>query len=276
MKITEIPHDCDKFFLNGDLVSMQNYVVINDQKEIFRNGVRLDIKVDYSYSHPKVSIISSNQFLLVDSDKPKNSSDTSPNAWVINNNGEIEQSFFLGVVHRMITTNNYIICSYTDSQLDSNWKYGQNGLVVFDFNGKSLFEYYRDEEKSKWLNFLENYAFFKKNDQLIYYLPFHNDSIVAFSLVDFSSNVLLQFSFPKNHSLGYPKAFSKKGNDWFFITPDRENSNSSIFKLDTQKQIQQIGTCCYSNSPKGFKGGKFFVPFSGGFGNQRKCQLVEI
>jgi len=277
MKITEISHDCDKFFLNGDFVSMNNYVVINDRNEIIRNGKILEKKGDYSIGHPKLSIISSNLFILVDGDMP---SDTGPNAWVINNKGLIENSFFLGGVNRMITTKNHIICSYSGSAFDTDLKYGQNGLVVFDFNGKSLFEYYRDEEKSKWINFFkENYAFLKKNEDLIYYLPYENYSIVAFSLVDFSSKVLFQLPDEKvlnNDSFWNPHAFSKKGNDWFFITPDRENSNSRIFKMDAQKRIEQIGTCCFSFFPKGLKDGRFFVPFSGGFGHQRKCQLIEI
>lgn len=279
MKITELPHDCDTFFLNGDFVTIENYVLINDRKEIFRNGKLLKINGDCSFDYPKVKIISSNQFILVDSEKPISSTDQRPNAWIVNNQGEIEQSFYLGCVHRMITTENYIICSYSDSVLGTEWKYGQNGLVVFDYNGSSQFEYYRDEEKNKRINFMENYAFLKKDEDTIYYMPYMDFPIVEFSLVDFSSKVL--FRLPnleklKNDSFWNPKAFSKKGNDWFFITPDIENSNSRIFKMNTQNKIEEIGKCCLSFFPKGLQDGSFFIPFSGGLGNQRRCQFIEI
>ena len=279
MKITNFSYNCDKFFLNGDFVSMDNYVIINDRKEIFRNGALLKVKVDCTFDFPKVKILSSNQFILIDINKPINAIDQRHNAWIINNQGTIEQSFYLGDVNRIIATKKNIICSYSGSEFDTNWKYGQHGLVVFDYNGQSKFEYYRDEPKSKWLIFIENYAFLEKDENAIYYMPYPGFPIVEFHLADFSSKIVCQLpdeSELKSNFFWNPKAFSKKGTDWFFITPDRENDNSRIFKMDAQKRIIQIGTCCFSNFPKGLKGGRFFIPFSGGNGKVRKCQLIEL
>ena len=279
MKKTEIPIDCDKYFLNGDFISQENYVLINDRKQIFRNGELLEIKGNYTFVFPKVRIISDNQFLLVDSEKPYEANNKDPNAWVINNNGKIEYALFLGSVNQMILTKKHIIASYSDSQLDTHWKYGQNGLVVFDFEGNSLFEYYRDEGKSKCLNFIENYAFLEKDKDTIYYMPYEKFPIVEFSLIDFSSKVLFNLPDEKSIEMNHfwnPKAFSKKGENWYFITPDIENNFSRIFKMNLKMEIEEIGTCCFSHFPKGLKEGCFFVPFSGGKGLQRKCQYIEV
>ena len=110
-------------------------------------------------------------------------------------------------------------------------------------------------------------------------MPYPGFPIVEFHLADFSSKIVCQLpdeSELKNNFFWNPKAFSKKGTDWFFITPDRENDNSRIFKMDAQKRIIQIGTCCFSNFSKGLTSGRFFVPFSGGNGKVRKCQLIEL
>ena len=242
MKISEIPHGCDQFFLNGDFISTDNYVIINDREEVFRNGKLLEIKGMHSFEFSTVSIISSELFILVDGGKHSNYKESEDNAWIINDNGDIIKSFYLGNVHRMITTKNYIICSYTDAELDTNWKYGQNGLVVFDYDGKSQFEYYRDELKYKWLRFIENYAFLKKDENTIYYMPYDGFPIVEFNLSDFSSKVVFQIPDPEelnNNLFWNPKAFSQKGNDWYFITPNFKDWNSIIFKMDHKKQIEQ-------------------------------------
>lgn len=279
MKIINIPIDCNNYFLNGDFISEENYVLINDRNQIFRNGKLLKIKDNYSFNFPKVRIISEDKFLLVDSDKPYESRHTKSNAWIINNKGRAEYSFYLGIVNRIIVTRKYIIASYTDYQLDTNWRYGQNGIVVFDFKGNSLFEYYRDEERSKRLNFIENYAFLEKDEQTIYYMPYQKFPIIEFSLIDFSSKVLLHLPDEDEIEMNKfwnPKAFSKKGENWYFVTPDIENGFSRIFKMGSKNEVEEIGKCCFSHFPKGMKEGKFFIPFSGGNGFQKRCQFIEI
>lgn len=258
---------------------MDNYVVINDRKEVFRNGDLIELEKKCSLVLPKVKIISSEYFLLIDSEKPYQSKKREPNAWIINNKGRVENYFYLGSVRQVITTQNHIVCSYSDSQLGTNCEFGQHGIVVFDTSGNSQFEYYRDEDKSSQLGWIENYAFFKEDNNSIHYMPYSTFAIIEFSLIDNSSKILIDL--PKeeelqNNSFWNPKAFSKKDKDWLFITPDIENFNSRIFKMNTRKTIEQIGTCCFSHFPQGLKNGRFFVPFSGGKGNHRKCQFIEI
>jgi len=279
MKITEIQFECDKYFIGGDFKSNDNYVIVNDRSQIFRNGKLIKIDLDLTFKNLAVSIISDNQFLLIEREiSNKESIDKIPNAYLINDKGKIENTFYLGSVNKIISTKKHIICSYSDAQLDTNFTYAKNGLVVFDLAGNSLFEYYRDEEKSKWLNFIYNYAFYEGDDETIYYLPYTNWQIIEFNLNDFSSKVI--FKLPKSekiiNSFWNPHGFSNKDDNWFFITPDYEKWCSRIFKMNFKKEIEEIGKCCISHSPKSLKGGKFFVPFTGGNSKQRKCQLIEI
>jgi len=279
MKLRELPHSCDKFYLDGGYVSRNNYVVINDRNEVFRNGRLIRLAEECSLGHPKVQIISPEYFLLIDSDKDSPSEDRVPNAWVVNNEGGIEKSFYLGPVHRVIVTKNNIVCSYTDSVLFTNSEFGKNGLVVFDMSGKSLFEYYRDEKEDEKLNWIENYAFLAAGKHSVYYLPLYTCAIIELSLIDFSSKIILELPKAeelKNDEFWNPKAFSKKGDDWIFITPGIDRLSSRIFLLNPKGEVEEIGRCCFSGFPKGKKGGKFFVPFSGGPGKDRKCQNVEV
>lgn len=50
MKIIEIHLDCDDYFLDGDGVSFNNYAVINDRKQIYRNGENLQLKEKYLWT----------------------------------------------------------------------------------------------------------------------------------------------------------------------------------------------------------------------------------
>ena len=279
MKITELPHSCDEFYFDGDYVSIDNYVLVNDRKEVFRNGNLLKLEKECSLEHPRVQIISPEYFLLIDSEKRSPLERQEPNAWIVNNSGGIEKSFYLGGVHKVIVTENNIVCSYTDSELFTNSEYGGDGLVVFDMNGESLFEYYRDEKEDKKLNWIENYAFLEGGDNSVYYMPLFLLSIIELNLTDFYSKIILELpkaEEQKNNDFCNSKAFSKKGEDWIFITPSIDRLSSRMFLLNPKRDGEEIGRCCFSNFPKGKKGGKFFVPFSGGPGKDRKCQFVEI
>lgn len=243
MKITEIAHNCKDYFYDGDFVSSDNYVLINDCKEVFRNGQKIELEKCCSLDFPRVSIISSEQFILVDSEKPYKFGEGQANAWIINNEGKVEKSLYLGSVHKLITTSKYIVCSYTDGTLFTDWKYAQNPLVIFDFDGLSQFEYNKDVKQIDWIEMIENYSFLEKDKNTVYYLPYDSFPVVELSLKDFSSKVVLYLPNEKEIQNGLfwnPKAFTKKGEDWFFITPNLENKNSNIFKNNRKCQLVEV------------------------------------
>ena len=147
MKITELQHDCDAFFLAGDFISTHNYVVINDRKEIFRNGEPLVLREPMIWENPRVQILSDTRFLMVEPDDD-NPSPSVPNAFILTETGEVEKAFCLGDVHQMIATETSLVISSSECT-DSN------RLAVFDFDGKRLYEYDQQAAESNKVNFWE-------------------------------------------------------------------------------------------------------------------------
>lgn len=282
MKIVEFPINCIQYFKNGDAQSSQDYVLITDDNKIYRNERLIQINGNYSLGYPKVSIISDELFLLVENEYYENKDFDGNNAWLINRSGEIVHSFFVGSPHRMIFAGSKIVMSYDEAQLDTGASFGTNGLAVFDLNGSCLFEYYRDTKRTDWIPMMENYAFLKKDDKTVYFMPICGGAgdfpIVELNLVDFTTKVLFYLVEKGDRYLKQlPHAFSKKEDKWYFLSRHVEDfTHSVIFELNEDKQLVEIGKCAYSVFPKGLPNGKFFIPFTGGSASGLKSQLVEI
>lgn len=282
MKITELPYSCDGWFPDCDYISEDNHVVINDRKEIFRNGNQLKLPKECTAEFPKTRILTKDHFLLIDSAKPDHSDDEAANAWVVNTNGKVEKSIFLGGVHRMFITPSLILASYTDSQLSYDVKYGKHGIVAFDLNFNSLFEYFRDIDMKDRVSMIENYGFFVDSDSKIYFLPYPKFSIEELDMENLSSREVVLL--PSYEELGMPEfwnpnSFLKKDDDWYFITKDYQDASaffSRIFKMTPQKKIEEIGQCCFSYNPQGYAGGRFVVPNHHAIGNYKRCQIIEL
>ncbi|MEL6628073.1 MAG: hypothetical protein AAFQ92_21290 [Bacteroidota bacterium] len=107
-----------------------------------------------------------------------------------------------------------------------------------------------------------HYAFLKKDEQTVFFMPYEDFPIIEFSLVDYAAKQVAQL--PDDAVLDMPrfwnpKAFTQKGYNWYFITPDHESVCSRIFCMSSHPEIEEIGQYCYSISPKGIQGGKFKV-----------------
>ncbi|MFK7969601.1 MAG: hypothetical protein AB8F95_04495 [Bacteroidia bacterium] len=271
MKITELPHTCDQYFLDGSFVSMNNYVVINDRMEVFRNGKVITLQEPILTKWLRVRVLSPNRFLVV-ADHFE-TGEENPNGWIINNEGLIEKAIYLDDVYCVFSTEKYIITS-------SNESVYPNRIAVFDWNGKEVFIYDNEaQEKTNSPGFWENYAFLGKDERSIYFMPYTDFPLIEFNLIDFSAKVVATVPSEKelgNDSFWNPKAFTKKGEDWYFITPDYDHFCSRVFRMNPAKEIEEIGQCCFSILPKGLPGGKFFVPYSGNNPNNNTCQIVEI
>lgn len=279
MKITEILLDCEDHFLDGDFVSMENYLLINSNQQVIRNGGFLKVKGEISLQYPRVKIISSEKFILVEGEGISNHKENKPNAWIISNDGTIEHSFFIGAINKLITTNRFIIASYHDSAMGLGQEYANNQIVVFDHSGLKLFGYRENDDEKKKVAFQQNYAFFKENEKCIYFLPYPGFSIVKFNLLDFTSQTI--FELPKDQSaipnaFWNPVAFSKRGENWYFLTSDSESLVSRLFRVDSNMLIEEMGDFHFSTNPKGLKDGRFFIPFELGNTVKKRCKIVEV
>jgi len=130
-------------------------------------------------------------------------------------------------------------------------------------NPTFYFKYYNNDYKSKIIQWWEVYSFLCSREDVIYLQVYPGMSIVKFKLNNFESRV--NYEMPTEKELNQndfwnPKAFTKVGDDWYFITPDRDNVISKIFKMDSNKGIELFGTCRFSQTPKGMKDGMFILP----------------
>ncbi len=258
---------------DGDFLSPDDYILITDQGKIYRNTKEILHSIKFSeHLFPRIRIITENRFIVTDGELLTGED----NAWIFDESGKIEKSFYIGSALKMLVTKTRIIVSYSDAQLDSNWKHATNALVIFDYEGNSLFEYYRDMKEEDRVAILENYALLKKDENTIYFMPIcfsstHSFPIVELSLIDYSQKVLFylidedrkeKFIPEKFYN---PSAFTKKGDKWYFLSrdtgdPEHKNLRSVIFEMDSNRHIREIGECAFSVRMRGLPNGKFSVP----------------
>jgi hypothetical protein len=299
MTINEIKHPFNSRIHDGDIISKTNFLLIDDENRIYRNGKKINIKLKLEW--PIVRIISDDFFILIDSD----SSMQKDNAWIINNNGTIERSFYIGNATDVILTKTHIVASYSKCSLDTSRIFtisyknpdyetcleklsskkalSREGLAVFDFRGNCLFKYMTDASDEDFIPFMEVCSFLKKDEDTIYLLPYlFNDglAILEFSLKNYSlKNVLnLEEIVAENY---FPRAMTKKHGNWYFLMTNYEemekgdinNLKSHLFKMKSSQRLEKLGECCFSVKMHGNYDGSFSVPLGVKDNNQNSCYL---
>lgn len=99
-------------------------------------------------------------------------------------------------------------------------------------------------------------------------MPYPEFSIIELDLRTFEHRRIL--TLPETTQEFRPRAFSQKGDEWYFICPDYSNDVESkhvthLVKLRpnlTLETLEQFDY--YSAQGKGIMGGRFFLPYSGG------------
>jgi len=290
MIIHEIPHPFSQFMRDGDILSPNNFLLIDEKNTIYRNGVKINIQLDIKY--PIVRIISDDYFLLIDGDNDK----VKNNAWIIHTNGTIENSFYIGQATNVILTKSNLIVAYSESSLDTDRMFRNNhiskerykkdvsseGLAVFDFQGNCLFKYMTDAKDPEFIPFIEICSFLKKDEDNIYLLArlfTRGIAILEFNSKNYTMKNILNI--PEIFDYDLPKAMTKKNDDWYFLATnpnyieiEEGNFNSLksyLFKLDKMLLIEKIGECCFSNKMHGNNDGSFSVPLSIKNDDQNSC-----
>ncbi|WP_348715795.1 hypothetical protein [Tenacibaculum sp. 190130A14a] len=201
-----------------DTIDFKDVIYITEDNEIYRKERLVKVIGLPVLVAPIVKIVSKELFILINKNESREN-----NCWLIDNYGNIEKSFFIDCPLELITTQKYIIASYSDSMMDIGSEFGDAQLVVFDYQGNIVFKYNSDKNKSR-IEFLEIKCFLKKDESTILFMSYgktksKNDfSIVSFSLIDFSSRELFELSDLKikNEKL-YFTAFIVKHDQWFFL-----------------------------------------------------------
>ncbi len=220
-----------------------------------------------------MKLLTNEKFIFIDGGK--NGNDKVTNAWIINENLKVEKSLTLGSVQNIIFNDKNFICSYSDADTS---KIGNTGLTVFNQDSEQIFNYYKNDYKEKEIKWYQVYSFLKEQDDKIFYMVYPSFSIIQFDK-KFNSKIICEVPDEetiKRDAFWNPKAFTRKGDDWYFLTPDREEIISRIFKMDKNKKIECIGTCGFSSTPKGLENGRFFVPIHNPNQRKGKFEIIEV
>ncbi|BDD03887.1 hypothetical protein [Aureibacter tunicatorum] len=286
MTINEIKQSFNTAILDGDIISKTNFLFIDDENIVNRNGKKINLGLKLEW--PIIRIISNDYFILVDRDS---SSNKKINAWIINTNGTIESSFYIGNALDLIVTQNGIVTSYSKCSLDTSRIFSttyrspnyvsdieeasskkfihSEGLAVFDFKGNCLFKYMSDSRGKNFIPFKEIYSFLKKDENTIYLLADLFEG--GFTILEFSLNNYnvkkkqnLKEIIPKNH---LPRAMTKIDNTWYFLMinfeemekGDLDNLKTYLFKMKNTQILDKVGECCFSVKMHGNLGGSFSI-----------------
>jgi hypothetical protein len=283
MQIFDIKHPFDTFIDSGDIKSEKNFLLIDDQNNIYRNNQKIDVPL--LLLSPIARIISDKYFLLVDSEREYE------NAWIINNSGIILHSFYVGNARNIVLTKSNIIIAYSKCDLDINIRYpyeyinpeykeilaveqkaiSSECFAVFDFEGNCLFAYMTDAKDDNFVELQEVTSFLKKDDETIYLLVYLFDGylvVLELNLKNYAIKEVLSLE-AFSESVYSLRAMTKKNNDWYFLATNYEQLKkrdpsifmSYILKLTENESLECIGECCYSAGALGNCDGSFSVPF---------------
>lgn len=234
------------YSVNGDII------YINESSNIYRNDRKIELRNLPVIITPVIKIISQERFLLID----KDGGSEIDNCWIIKNSGIIERSFYVDCIQEIAITNKYVIVSYGDSMFDNGSEFGDAQIVVFDYNGNVVFKYNSQENASR-INFLENIAFVKQDENTILFMTYYDKelgegfSVIQLNLIDFSSKRLF---FVDNKEIEgkeiYFTSFTLKNREWYFFDQNTDSWDSKeegtyiIYKLDFGGSIKEY--CRYS------------------------------
>jgi|GEM_PF-4392318 len=271
-----------EYFQAGDYLSKKEYVLFGNDKTIIRNGNILKTELPFKISMPQITIIDNTSFLISEYDThSSNLTAKSKNAWLIDEKGKILSHFNIGHAYKIVSTEKFIIASYARSDfyrgVSSEFEVG--GFAVFDFKGNCLFHFdHVDAIFPKQMKFIDIKAMSIFDNNKVHFLTYPNFDILKLDLNNFKLDVELQLNVDKTNvddEFWNPKAISKFGSEWFFLTPHGETNESIIFKRGEDNKVVKIGSCNYSPFPKGLLNGKFLIPSFSIDETAKKCQIVK-
>lgn len=119
--------------LDLDADEKGNFIAFTDHKTVITNEHNINIEIDVRF--PKIRRLNTNKFLIVDS-RTKNNN----NGFIFDFNGKLIQSFLAGDgIEDVIVHHNKIIISYFDEGVLVSDVPNQDGLSVFNIEGKQEF-----------------------------------------------------------------------------------------------------------------------------------------
>ncbi|MDF1698644.1 MAG: hypothetical protein P1U56_22520 [Saprospiraceae bacterium] len=277
IKTTNIQSVPSNGFLVGDFLSLDNFIAVRNDGQLMNAEGVIQHDISWNLVRPQITLLYDHTFILSEMDL-SHFPNEHPNAWVVSSNGEVLDQFYIGQANRLISTDKYIIATYDPASYyrGKTAEFEVGGLAVFNHKGE--LQYHLDVVLDKQFNFFEIKSIASFDNDGIYFQTYPNFDILKFDLNHFLLSI--EHQFPKNRDdiadeFWIPDALSRYGDHWIFLTSSRETQESTIFAMDSNSKIEEIGKCNYAYATKGLSNGRFFVPsFNHGNFENLDCQLV--
>lgn len=235
--------------LDLDADGQGSFIAFCDSGQVIANDKRVFINSQIQF--PIIRILDGNKFLLADS----RTEDDKPNAFVYDFTGQLLNSFLAGDgIQDILVHHNKIVVTYFDEGVFGADGPNNNGLSVFNFEGKQEFGF---NESVDGLHIYDCYCICKHgNDKVLFY---------AYDYFDVTELNLDSYKWEKVKTptdfKGASALTSKNGKIIFHSSYD---DKQSFFEWNTQTmQVNKIGK--YSSHLKGLDDGKFLAVGESGF-----------
>lgn len=232
-----------------DLSDDNFFIAYTDNKEIITSDKKISIEIEIKY--PIVRLIDKEKFLLIDSRTDSNKQ----NAFIYDFNGRLLKTFLAGDgIQDVLIQNNKIVITYFDEGVFGEGGPNNNGLTVFNFDGKQEFGF---NESIQGLHIYDCYCICKqdKNKVLFYAYDFFN--VVQLNLDNFEWQ---EFKTPND----FEGASAMTNIDDKIIFHSSYHDKKSFFVWDRQNdEVTKAGE--YGSNLKGLQAGKFLTFGEKGF-----------
>lgn len=219
------------------------FIAYTDNKEIITSDKKIALEIGLKY--PIVRLIDEEKFLLLDSRTDSNKQ----NAFIYDFNGQLLKTFLAGDgIQDVLIQNNKIVITYFDEGVFGKDGPNNNGLTVFNFDGKQEFGF---NESIQDLHIYDCYCICKqdKNKVLFYAYDFFN--VVQLNLDNFEWQ---EFKTPND----FEGASAMTNIDDKIIFHSSYHDKKSFFLWDRQSgEVTKVGE--YGSDLKGLQGGKFLT-----------------
>jgi len=219
-----------------------DFLTITETGEII--STTFEIRVDIDVQFPIIRRLDYDKFLLVDARTSRGRN----NAWIIENQGRIVKDFMVGDgIEDILVQQGKIVITYFDEGVLSGIKPSDQGLVVFNFEGRILFKY------------LDNYGQFVDVTDCYCICPKGNNSVLFslytdYPLIELNLETFDQIIHKPPKKLNGSASIANRGADVFFHSPYQDKRGIYRWTIGSD-QAMRIGE--YSPRLRGLKGGKF-------------------
>ena len=236
--------------LDLDVYGLGLFIAYTDHKEIITVDKKLITDIEVRF--PIIRFINNSKFLLVDS----RTLNSNPNAFILDFNGQVQQSFLLGDgIEDILIHNDKIVVTYFDEGVFGQDGPNNNGLTIFSLDGKQVFGF---NECANGSLIYDCYCICK-----------HGLSNILFYAYDIFNVINLNLDTFKWEEFKTPTDFKGASaltsiNDNKIVFHSSYNDKNCFYSWDKQKnEVIKIGQ--YTSDLKGMEGGKFLAKGEKGF-----------